>query len=310
MTLQEAVSEAMEHKVNGQKVGKNYHLRECVSLWQSSDTFVLAAPSIQDAFFFCELARFEKGANIPLCWGNPDDPGSLVIGQQVPGSGREALLGVLQFMIVGNHVILIESAGLRTSRLEEYLTWLVKQRGNFIPADAHLMLETEFDVSMLGGVDASNIKEIALRPIGLKGTEHGAIAEDVERHEARDTTKESIARQILGLMGSTEADIDRLLAKVPEGGDLQLKLSLLFKRGRAKGATTPSAAVARQAFRNMEDDAIELKTNSGKTVGKLVLLWRAAKVKVNGSIIDFHDAAKVLWEAFEFWVAEGKIENG
>lgn len=311
ISLQEAVSEAMHHAVDGVKIRDDYRLREADGLGQSTDTFVLAYPHITDEFFFCELARFEKGANIPLCWGSRENPGALIIGQQEPGAGREALLGVLQFMVVGNHIALIESAGVRTGRLEEYLTWLLKDRVGAIPTGTHLTFETEFEITATGDDKGiSDVKEIALVPIPLKQTEgHRTPAEIVARRDAHDLTRPEVAREILAIMGNTEADIDRLLGEVPPGGDVELRLSLFFKKGRGKGATTPTVASARQLFRHMEDEAIALKSSDGKVVGNMAVLARDARVKMNGSIMDYQDAARVLWEAYEYWIASGKIEH-
>ena len=312
VTLQEAVSEAMHHRIGEIKIRDDYRLRECGELGMSDDTFVLAYPQVTDEFFFCELARFEKGANIPLCWGNPENPGALIIGQQRPGQGREALLGVLQFMIIGNHVALIESASVRTGRLEDYLTWLLRRTGAMVTG-SHLMLETEFDISTIGGESVADVKEVALLPIKLKPSEGERSPVEVEalqRRDARDRTRPEIAREILGIMGNTEADIDRLLGEVPPGGDVELRLSLFFKKGRGRGASNPSVASARQLFRNMEDEAIALKSSSGKVIGQMAALSRDARVALNGSIIDFQDAARVLWESYEHWVSTGKIEHG
>lgn len=309
MTLQEAVSEAMLTKVGEERLRDNYALRECTSLVHTTDTFVVADPRIEDQFFFAELARFEKGANIPLCWGSKTNPGALVIGQQKPGADREALLGVLQFMIVGNHIVLIESGGVRTGRLEEYLTWLLKDRAGILPNGAHLVLETEFDISTVGGADVSDVREVSLRPISLKEGEGRPISESLEHRDARDVAPVDVARQILDLMGNTEADIDKLIGEVPPGGDVQLRLSLLFKKGREKGVTLPTTTSARHMFRNMDDDAIELKGAGGKTVGTMTVLYRAATVKLVGSIIDFQDALNVLWSSYEYWIAKGKIEK-
>jgi hypothetical protein len=171
------------------------------------------------------------------------------------------------------------------------------------------MLETEFEISTLGGEGASDVKEIALVPIALKETEgRAAVPDSIERRDARDYAPPDVARQILGIMGNSEADIDHLLAEVPPGGDVELRLSLFFKKGRGKGATAPSVASARQLFRNMENDAIALKSSSGKTIGQMAALSREARVRLEGSIISDQDAARVLWETFEFWVASGKIE--
>ena len=257
----------------------------------------------------CEELGIGKGANIPLCWGSPDQPGALIIGQQKPGAGREALLGVLQFLVVGNHVLLIESGGLRTGRLEEYLTWLLKDRVGAMATGSHLMLETEFDISSLGGEGLADVKEVALVPIALKATEgRAASPEAIERRDAHDYARPDVAREILGIMGNSEADIDRLLAEVPPGGDVELRLSLFFKKGRGKGATNPSVASARQLFRNMENDAIALKSSSGKIIGQMAALSRETRVRLDGSIINYQDAARVLWESYEFWVSNGKIE--
>jgi len=309
VTLQEAVTEALNFTLNGTKLRDDYGLRECTELFQTDDTFVLAAPAITDDYFFCELARFEKGANIPLCWGNPNDPSSLIIGQQKPGQGREALLGVLQFMIVENHLILIESASVRTSRLEEYITWLLKYKTKKIGQNSHLILETEFDISALKGTDASDVKEIALRPVGLRESnmQTSDLADQTVKREAKEVTKGNIFRQILELLGNTEADIDKLVKDVPSGADVELHLSLLFKKARRKGAGMVSTASAKHLFRNLDNEEIALKNAAGKVVGKLMSISKEQHVKLNGSIVDFNDAAVVLWNSYVFWKENGQI---
>jgi len=299
----------MHHEIGGLKIRDDYKLRECSNLVQTIDTFVLAYPYITDNFFFCELARFEKGANIPLCWGSSDQPGTLIIGQQKPGSGREALLGVMQFLVTGNHIVLIENGGLRTGRLEEYLTWLLKEQVAAISNGSHLILETEFELDSLGGEGISDVKEIALVPIPLKSSEdHFNESETIARREARDFTRPNIARKILEIMGNTEADIDHLLSEIPSGGDVELRLSLLFKKGRGRGASNPSVASARHLFRNIENEAIALKSSSGKIIGQMAALSRETRVNLDGSIINYQDAARALWESFRHWVTSGKIE--
>jgi hypothetical protein len=42
----------------------------------------------------------------------------------------------------------------------------------------------------------------------------------------------------------------------------------------------------------------------------MAALSRDARVALNGSIIDFQDAARVLWESYEHWISTGKIEHG
>ena len=309
ITLQEAITEAMHHEIGGFKIRDNYKLRERAELVQTTDTYVLANPEINDRFFFCELARFEKGANIPLCWGSPDSPGALIIGQQRPAEGREALLGVMQFLVVGNHVILIESGSLKTGRLEEYLTWLLKSKVGSIPSDSQLNLNTELELQSDDEEDFSEIKEISILPMPLKATEGRSTESGITgRIDSRDFTKPEVARNILSILGNTEAEIDSFLSEVPSGGDVELRLSLYFKKGRNRGGANPTTASARNLFRNIENEDIALKNSSGKVVGRMVALSREAQVKLNGSIIDYQDAVRTLWESYEHWIESGKIE--
>ena len=216
-------------------------------------------------------------------------------------------------MVIDNDVVLVESGGIRTGRLEQYLTWLLRTRGGTVASDQNLILETEFETHTVGGAKLSTVKEIALRPIGLKQTEGTQTTfpmdQQVERKTAYDRGPPALARQVLELFGNTEADIDALLRDVPPGGDVQLRLSLFFKKGRQRGATNPTIESARRILRNMEDDAIELKSPEGRLVGKMMAIHKEARIIINGSILDYQDSARVLWETYKEWLSSGRIKD-
>jgi hypothetical protein len=68
-----------------------------------------------EPFFAGQLTYFERGANVPAILGDPD------------ADVNELDLGQFALVSVGDHVGLIESNGLKSGRLERFLTQLLTQ---------------------------------------------------------------------------------------------------------------------------------------------------------------------------------------
>lgn len=82
---------------------------------------------------FDELVRYSAGANKSIITID-EDASFLSIAQIAPpasedGKRREFLDSIMHMAFLNNHVVVIQSAILKTRELEKYITWLLKKAG-------------------------------------------------------------------------------------------------------------------------------------------------------------------------------------
>jgi hypothetical protein len=85
----------------------------------------------------------------------------LPVEQQPPPKGKEYVHSMMYWMVIGNHALMIQSRSLTSKHLEEYLTWLLKDRTTTITPTGQVILQAKFDASDVGG-DLNDIKEIVV----------------------------------------------------------------------------------------------------------------------------------------------------
>ncbi len=82
----------------------------------------------------------------------------LDVEQSPPPSGKEYIHSMMYWMAIGDHVLMVQSRSLSAKHLEEYLTWVLKDRTATIAATGHVILQAKFDAADVGG-DLSDISE-------------------------------------------------------------------------------------------------------------------------------------------------------
>ena len=158
-TLQEAIALCLKQPNGTGVLGDNPAQRHYKDA--AYGTLVLNYIDDTPMYFFGELVRFDPGADLPLL--------QLAAGvkaynltQAKPPDGHEPLRGVLYFMVIGNHVVLIE-ADVSSSRAERYLTWLLTEATTVVPKGAHVILLAEL-TSAGGAMQLSQVEEVVFKP--------------------------------------------------------------------------------------------------------------------------------------------------
>ena len=302
MSLQAAIEQALSAVRNGGPMRDHVDRRA-----QDEDpvygTVVLNEKDEAPTHFFGELVRFEKGAQLALLSMGGGGRTYDLVQAQAP-ENHEPLKGVLYFMVTGNHVMFIPGE-ISSGRLERYLRWLLSRAANVITQSAGVVLAAEIEVAE-GAVPLPLIERVAYSPQPFRpgdfdqnGMQLGPIA-GTERQEV--STQRTV--QVLRAAGADETDIQRLIS---EKTDVEVTLEISFKTGWKRKAID-MGAVGR-LFRNVEPDELTLSGPQGARMqGNLVRLSYQAEVLTVGSLLDWRDAARKLYEAYTHFVQKGHIQ--
>jgi hypothetical protein len=309
LSLEAAVRKAMNHEFDGGKVADHWKRRAWLVPPSSEDTLLMNLKNDGGTYYFGDLTHYTKGYLQTLLAEAADTP-SLAVEQQPPPKGKEYVHSMMYWMVIKNHLLMIQSRSLAAKQLEEYLTWLLKDRTTAIGPTGQVILQVKFDAAEVGG-DLEDLKEII---VGGKAASSGAVeleeadlkpAREVESHRDIATRKPwgQRAWDVLRAAMNNEADVRELMESIPDGADLEVSVHIGYKAKRKV-----SRAPMQHALRNLPEGEITAVGRNGKQTGKDIRLSHSASVLKSGNLLDPGDVIRALREAHQFFIKNGKIE--
>lgn len=309
-TLEAALRGALLHQFDGGPLSEHWKRRAWLVPPDNADTMLMNIYHDDGISFFGDLTVYTRGFMQALLH-NEQDVAMLPVEQQPPPAGREYIHSMMYWMAVGSHVLTIQSRSLTTKHLEQYLTWLLATRTQQMRNDGHLLLTAKFDSDEIGG-DLEDVREIIVGGTGVveaapaRLTVQPGQEREVEQHvDVR--AQRSWGRRALDVLYAVmnnEADVQELLESIPAGADLDVSVHIGYKTKRRQVTRAPM----QQALRNLPEGEVTAIGKSGRMTGRDIRLSYPVRVLSTGSLLDPADVRAKLYSAYEYFVANGKIE--
>lgn len=309
-TLERCIRGALANQFNGGALSEHWNGRAWIVPPDKTDTLLMNIFHDDGISFFGDLTVYTRGFMQALLRNEPD-VAMLPVEQQPPPEGREYIHSMMYWMVIGNHVLTIQSRSLTTKHLEQYLTWLLTERTTQMNANGHVLLTAKFDSDEVGG-DLEDVKEIIVGGTGAVEAApvrlpHEPVQErEVDQHRdvgARRSWGER-AIEVLRAVMNNEADVQALLKSIPEGADLDVSVHIGYKTKRRRVSRAPM----QQALRNLPEGEITAIGKHGRLTGKDIRLSYPVRVLSAGSLLDPNDVRAKLRSAYDYFVENGKIE--
>lgn len=261
-----------------------------------------------EPFFAGQLTYFERGANVPAILGNPDDDvNELDLGQFTLDPNASMIHGILYFVVVGDHVGLIESTGLRGARLERFLTQLLTHADR-LPVGDTVILNAR--IVGEGGRKVTQAREVqvAAKKSMRSDVAPGEIAPQIIEQDVQKERRagQSVVR-VLEALDWTPDDIGRLMAEVPPGGWLEGFFRFFIKSKQARRQTIKRATLD-EAFRNVDPKDIKFSSPGMSEKDGNVKLTSPRGVETVGSLFHPTSAVEQIEAALREWALSGKID--
>lgn len=302
-TLQATIEEALSCARNGGPM-RDHADRRAQEEDPAYGTLVLNKIDEATTHFFGELVRFEKGAQLTMLSMVGDGNIYDLVQADAPDD-HEPLKGVVYFMVCKNHVLFIPGE-IASSRLERYLRWLLSVAANVITTSAGVVLAAEIEL-MEHVAPIPLIERVAYTPPPFRPADFDQSGIELGSTPGKERQEVSTQRtlQVLRAAGTDEADIERLMS---DNTDVEVTLEISFKNGR-KNKAIDLGTVGRM-FRNVEPDELTLRGTRGTQIhGNLMKLSYTTDVLTVGSLLDWRDAARNLFQAYSHFVESGQIQR-
>lgn len=310
-TLEAVVRAAITNPHNGEALSGHWKRRAWLVPPDNTDTLLMNVFHDDGISFFGDLTVYTHGFMQALL-RSEQDAAMLPVEQQPPPVGREYIHSMMFWMVIGNHVLTIQSRSLTTKQLEQYLTWLLKERTNEMGANGQVLLNAKFDVNDMGG-DLDDVREIIVGGAGVVQAAPVRVPDqpvevperEVEQRVDVDAKRSwgERAINVLRAIMSNEADVQRLLESIPEGADLDVSVHIGYKAKKRRVSRAPM----QQALRNLPEGEITAVGKHGRQSGGDIRLSFPVSVLCNGSLLDPNDVRSKLRSAYDYFVENGKI---
>lgn len=265
-------------------------------------------PHWDEPLFAGQLAYFERGANVPALLGDPDeDVNELNLGQFALGPNASMIHGLLYFVVVGDHVGLIESTGLKSARLERFLTQLFTQTEQLQPGQT-VILNAQFTNEQGRRVaDAKEVQVAARRNVRPEPVVREPAARIEERDVEQARREGHSVVQVLEVLGWSPEDIARLMEEVPPGGWLE-GFFRFFIKSRTARRKTINRGTLDEAFRNIDPKDVTFLGKGMREKDGFVKLTSNRPVEMVGSLMNPTSAIQQIEAALREWAASGQID--
>ncbi|MEN3167758.1 hypothetical protein [Gluconobacter sp. OJB] len=309
-TLEASIRNAIADQFEGGSLGEHWRRRAWQVPPDHSDTLLMNIYQDDGTSFFGDLTIYTRGFMQALLH-NEEDVAMLPVEQQPPPQGREYIHSMMFWLVIGNHVMTIQSRSLSTKHLEQYMTWLLSERTQQMRSDGHIILTAKFDSEEVGG-NLDDVREIIIGGTGAVEAAPARLPDGITRERAVDQHVDVDARRswgdraidVLRAIMSNEADVQKLLGSIPEGADLDVSVHIGYKTRKRRVSRAPM----QQALRNLPEGEITAIGKSGRLTGKDIRLSFPVRVLSNGNLLDPIDVRAKLLSAYEYFVENGKIE--
>ena len=257
------------------------------------------------SMLFGVLASFERGTH-QLTVAEDDDAETLTVEQVAPpktdqDKRREFLDGTCYFGILKNHVILVSSQALNAKAAEQHFNWLMEQAG-VLGESNRAALSDQVSKVTRERIQAAHVKEVQIGAPLFDSHQGGAEPTETETQlKSVNYTGlgMDILRQVVG-----EDFINKLRLADAVDGNIEVSLSVRYKRTTSTKAQKVLDNIA-LAIRNLDEDEVRLKLDSGGTVkGKDLKLSNVLRVEGRDGIPN----PDALFEKMREWLQQ-LLEN-
>jgi hypothetical protein len=262
------------------------------------------------SFIFSDLCSYRPGLAQTLL-SHTEDARELAVATMSPPDRSNFLVRSSHWLVVGNHVVLLQGQGTKRDALERYLRWFLTEVG-VMPAATHLLLVPGIRMNATAA-KATRVKEISIgpRPSSDAGSSGGRVAvrdQQMEVPAGEATGDRNWLRRVLASLTGSSEGLDAILETLP--AESNIKARLILKFSQRKAVILPSLETTQAALRNLDDDEVSYQTTAGSQSGEDLRLSHVVQVKqAEAGVLDRDDVLRALTEAFKYFVSNGFVED-
>lgn len=239
------------------------------------------------------------------------------IEERAAPTGNEYLHAICYWYVTGDHFYQIQHTSLQAKAMEEYFTWLLRDKSGVIGDAKYVELNAEFDRDQIG--DLSDVKSIevgglvpeTVREVAEEPRKAGQKIVEVEARETiADRLKAGFAkgRKILNdLLGEVEAQ--KIIDSMPKDAALDITVNIGYRATKRK-LQKEFMRNLESGLRNIPDGEIKVRDKYGEIKGedaRLSAEMSVKKISDNSALLDLASAREQMAEVHRRFVHDNRL---
>ncbi|UPG86869.1 hypothetical protein L2Y94_05805 [Luteibacter aegosomatis] len=222
---------------------------------------------------------------------------------------REFLDSVLYFGVLGNHVVLLQSASLRSNHLEAHLTWLLSMHAKTIQTGSMLVLNDKAAEETYERLRKAPVKSVrigapltsdmVIDPSDVTDARHSEIVmhEKTEAARVRVVPRGAAAEMLMAAL--KDGFFEKLnLDEALDESNIQVALEVTYNRKTSKAGHKVLDSIA-TSLRHLPESDVRIDLEGGGTIrGSDLRLSGPIKVEYNNGLIN----EALLFHAMHQWL--------
>ena len=323
-TLSESIREALYRPhANGRRYIDDWATRVTSSPTNDEQKRLANDLDIDDMSVFGVLCVFTMGDMQALIDANtspgPSAPlASVAISETRAPGNNEYIKGIAYWLVVGDHVYIVQHVAVKTKTFEEYLTWLLRESG-IVSGNESIVLQSDFDISQIGG-DLGNVKSVE-----IGGLVPETLTKESQREDAREsvsievrrrrsvTAKRApwpVAKKIIDLvLGSFAAS--EIVKSIPNNAALDVRLDIGYRTAGRRSSDSAFMQKVATAVRDLDDGEVKIRSKEGIIQGNEARLHEIMPFNLmheNSTLLDLADVRNKLLTVHQRFLEDDKIK--
>ncbi|WP_156939568.1 hypothetical protein [Desulfocurvus vexinensis] len=322
-SFEELVRQAAEHQPQGSpaKLKERYRLR---MLRRDEDSLFINALAVEKDYLFGDITHFTKDQTQALFDDSKEDAPMADVQQLPKPENGELIHSLMYWMVKNDHVFLLQSQSLRTEAAEEYFSWLLADKTGVLPKGVKVVFASKFDAQAVGG-DLEDIREVIVGGTVTRQAGPESLPTETVVEESGGLSQTLLAgwlkaRKVLVALIDNEADVEKIMQKLPEDGSLSVEVHIGYKTKKRK----MSRAILKDlevGLRNLPDSQLQVRGKDGRQApdgtvrlqhpaSVLFVTHGEGEAKRPTSLLQPEDVLRSMLEAYNVFVSNGKITDG
>lgn len=271
---------------------------------------VVNSTKSRSEMIFGQMIRFEPGRDQTVVVLDEDSDEYPVEQITVPprddGKKREVIESVLYFGVLENHVILIQSAALKSRDFEKHIEWLIKHNTKVFPEDCAIFLSDQPTESARKKIENLPVKKVLIGA-GLESKpeeSQGKISATNKVKFRPDGKGFDILEAALGEEWRKDLSLEESL----DESNLRVSLEVTYFRKTTKRANEMLDNIA-TAMRHAEPDDVRIELQGGTVLkGDELKMTGYINVDTYNGIADSNDLYTEMLDWLKGRIQEGTVE--
>lgn len=216
-------------------------------------------------------------------------------------TGQDFLLGMAYWLVIRDHIFLVQAPHLRARQIQDYFDWLLRSATSTLATQTPVAWRAVLDPQEVG--DPKDVRSIEVG---------GLVASKVTPEYSSKVETATVTDWAMKLFSSIFGDerLEQIRAEMPNDTQMSAKVTFTYKKIRRDVDVNMLQSLS-GSLQDLPHSQIKVQGKDGTVSNndaRLHMQMRVEKMHPNGVLLDPEDTCKILKRVYERFMEDEKID--